>query len=174
MILEKTFFDEVFIIKFSPNFDDRGFFYRTYDKNIFLDTGHSYDWVQMNHSFTKKKGTIRGLHSQFKPFDETKFVRCISGKIFDVIVDIRKDSKTYLKWQGFELSHDNFKGILIPSGFAHGFQTLVDNTELIYLHSQYFNSNFEFGLNYRDPKINIKWPLNVTNISLKDSSYNFL
>ena len=120
-----------YIITINPIGDSRGWFARTYCKNEFLNIGHNKEWVQINHSFTSLKGTIRGLHFQQKPFTEIKLLRCIPGSVFDVIVDLRKDSPTFLKWFGIELSAENKKMLYIPEGFAHGFQTLENNTELI-------------------------------------------
>src|SRR6478752_4125211 len=115
--------------------DERGWFARTYCKNEFETIGHAKEWVQLNHSFTKQKGAIRGMHYQLPPFSEIKMVRCIAGAVYDVIIDLRKDSETFLKWFGVELSAENKKMIYIPEGFAHGFQALTNDCELIYHHS---------------------------------------
>jgi len=128
----------------------------------------------MNFSFNKKKGTLRGMHYQEAPFEETKLIRCTSGKVFDVAVDLRKNSDTYLKWFGAELSRENLRMILIPGGFAHGFITLEDNSELIYHHTEYYNPSAEKGIRYDDKTVNIKWPAEVRVISDKDKSYPFI
>ena len=154
--------------------DDRGWFARTYCKKDFSQIKHNEDWVQINHSFTKKKGSIRGLHFQINPHTETKLVRCISGKIFDVIVDIRQNSPTFLNWFGVELSQINKKMLYIPHGFAHGFQTLTDDVELIYHHSSYYVPGSEGGFRYNDPKLDIEWRLDVTNISERDINHNLI
>ena len=134
-----TKFNEAFLINFSPFSDKRGSFFRFYCENEFKNKNINVKWVQMNHSINEKKGTLRGMHFQAEPYSEIKLVRCIKGSVFDVIVDLRKDSDTYLKWQSFELSSVNNNAILIPKGFAHGFQTLEKNSELIYLHSEFYN-----------------------------------
>ncbi len=125
----------------------------------------------MNHSFTSAKGTVRGMHFQTQPHSEIKLVRCISGKVADVIVDLRPDSPTFKQFAVFELSAQNKHMIYIPEGFAHGFQTLEDNTELIYLHSNYYNPEFESGIRYNDPALSINWPLEITNISERDLNF---
>jgi dTDP-4-dehydrorhamnose 3,5-epimerase len=158
-----------FVIVPEPFSDDRGWFARTYCKNEFTKIGHEAEWVQMNHSFTKQKGTIRGMHYQLPPHSEIKLVRCIAGAAYDVIIDLRKDSPTFLHYFGVELSAANKKMIYIPEGFAHGFQTLTDDCELVYNHSQFYTPGSEAGLHYNDPKININWPLPVTSISAKDN-----
>jgi dTDP-4-dehydrorhamnose 3,5-epimerase len=125
----------------------------------------------MNHSVTFKKGTVRGMHYQLPPFSEIKMVRCIVGAIYDVIVDIRANSPTYLQWFGTELSAKNKKMMYIPEGFAHGFQTVTDDCELIYHHSNFYTPNSEGGLKFNDKSINIDWPLAVTEISERDNSH---
>jgi dTDP-4-dehydrorhamnose 3,5-epimerase len=151
--------------------DDRGWFARTWCKKEFQQIGHEKEWVQLNHSFTAKKGALRGLHFQYPPYGEIKMVRCIAGAVFDVIVDIRNGSSTFLNWFGLELSAANKKMLYIPEGFAHGFQTLTDNVELIYHHSSYYVPGYEGGLRYDDKKLNIQWPLPVTEISERDKQY---
>ena len=125
----------------------------------------------MNHSFNNLKGTIRGMHFQKEPHQEKKLVRCIKGSVFDVIIDLRKESETFLKYISIELSEKNKTMILIPENFAHGFQTLEDNTELLYHHTEFYNKEFEDGLLYNDPQLKITWPLPVTVISEKDKGY---
>ena len=154
--------------------DDRGWFARTFCKKEFELIGHDKEWVQMNHSFTIKKGSIRGMHFQLPPFSEIKMVRCIAGAVNDVIIDLRKDSATFLQWAAIELSATNKKMIYIPEGFAHGFQTLSDNCELIYHHSQFYTPGVEAGIQYNDQLINIKWPLPVAHISERDNQHNLL
>jgi len=154
--------------------DERGWFARTFDKDEFKKIGFSAEWVQLNHSFTNKGGTLRGMHYQLPPFAEIKLLRCIAGAIFDVIIDLRKNSATFLQWFGTELSAENKKMIYIPEGFAHGFQTLTDNCELIYHHSQFYEPGFEGGIKYDDPMINIQWPTKVTNVSKRDEEHPYL
>lgn len=144
---------------------------RTYCKKEFVQIGFYGEWVQMNHSVSHKKGTLRGMHFQTPPFSEVKMVRCIHGAVFDVIVDVRKGSPTFLEWFGIELSAANRHMLYIPGGFAHGFQTLEDDTELIYLHSEYYVPQAENGLRYDDPALQISWPLEVTAISTRDLSH---
>ena len=154
--------------------DERGWFARIFDKNEFKNIGFEAEWVQLNHSFTNKTGTVRGMHYQLPPFAEIKLVRCIAGAVFDVIIDLRKNSDTFLQWFGTELSAKNKKMLYIPEGFAHGFQTLTDDCELIYHHSQFYKPGSEGGIKYDDPMINIKWPGKVTNISKRDEEHPYL
>lgn len=163
-----------FIISLKPYSDERGWFARTYCKKEFAAIGHDKEWVQLNHSFTAAKGTIRGMHFQHPPFSEIKMVRCIAGAVLDVIVDIRKDSATFLQWFGIELSAANQEMIYIPEGFAHGFQTLENNSELIYHHTEFYQKGVEGGLLYNDPLLNIQWPLAIQNISARDTNHPLL
>ena len=128
----------------------------------------------MNHSFTKQKATVRGMHYQRSPYGEIKLVRCIAGSVYDVIIDLRADSASYLQYFGIELSAVNKKMIYIPEGFAHGFQALSNDAELLYNHSQFYLPGVEAGVKYNDPAINIKWPLELTNISERDNSHPFI
>jgi dTDP-4-dehydrorhamnose 3,5-epimerase len=174
MTFTETALKGSFIIDLNLFQDERGWFARTYCKNEFEQIGHVKEWVQLNHSFTKQKGTIRGMHYQMSSFAEIKLVRCISGKIYDVIIDMRKDSPTFLQWTGVELSAENKRMLYIPEGFAHGFQALSDDCELIYHHSQFYTPNVEAGIRYNDPKININWPLPLTSISKRDEEHPLL
>ena len=174
MTFKETILKGSFVIDLTPFQDKRGWFARIYCKEEFAKIGHTKEWVQMNHSFTKQQGTIRGMHYQLPPFSEIKLVRCIAGAVFDVIVDIRKNSPTFLQWFGIELSANNKKMIYIPEGFAHGFQTLTDDAELIYHHSEFYKPNVEGGIKHTEPKVNIDWKLDVTNISERDKEHNFL
>lgn len=160
-----------FIIQLMPFNDDRGWFVRTFSKNEFKEIGINYEWVQMNHSYTASKGTIRGMHYQVPPYKEIKMVRCIRGMVYDVIIDIRKESPTFLHWYGIELSATQMNMIYIPEGFAHGFQALTDDCELIYHHSEFYIPNAEEGIKYNDPLINIQWPLAVSRISERDKNH---
>ena len=136
----------------------------------FSRIGFNKSFVQINHSITKRKGTVRGFHFQKTPYTETKIVSCLKGRIFDVAVDIRMDSPTFLQWHAEELSENNNKSMYIPDGFAHGFQTLEDNCELLYLQSEFYTPGAEDSINVLDPKISIEWPLNITQISKRDSA----
>ena len=174
MIFTETSLTGCYVIVPEPFVDERGWFARTFCKNEFATIGHTAEWVQINHSFTNKKGTIRGMHYQLPPFSEIKLVRCISGAVYDVIIDLRKTSVTYLQWYGIELSAKNKKMIYIPEGFAHGFQTMSDDAELIYHHSQFYAPRVEGGIRNDDPVINIRWPLEVSVISERDKQHALL
>ncbi|MEO5967270.1 MAG: dTDP-4-dehydrorhamnose 3,5-epimerase [Ferruginibacter sp.] len=174
MIFTETPLAGSFIVSLNPIGDSRGWFARTYCKREFAQIGHDKEWVQINHSFSNLKGTIRGLHFQHNPYGEIKLLRCVSGAVYDVIVDLRKDSPTYLKWFGTELSAENKNMLYIPKGFAHGFQTLKENTELIYHHSEFYNPDAESGLRFDDEILNIKWPLKVAEISERDKKHQLL
>ncbi len=171
MIFNSTILTGAYIVDTSPLKDDRGMFMRTYCKKQFEQIGFTSEWVQMNHSISYKKGTIRGMHFQIPPFGEIKMVKCIQGAIFDVIVDLRKDSPTFLQWISVDLTKENKRMLYIPAGFAHGFQTLTDDTELIYHHSHFFTPEAETGLLYNDPLLGINWPLALTAISDRDLSH---
>ena len=151
--------------------DKRGFFARTFCQHEFEEHGLNSGLVQCNISFNKKKGTLRGMHYQAKPHTEAKLVRCTAGAIYDVIIDLRPESPTFRQWLSETLSADNHRMFYIPEGFAHGFQTLTDNTELIYQHFVFHSPEHERGVRFNDPDLNIAWPLNVSVISPKDQSY---
>ena len=174
MIFTPTSLPGSYRVGLKPFEDERGWFVRTWCKNEFASIGHNSEWVQMNHSFTNKKGTIRGMHFQLPPHGEIKMVRCIAGAVFDVIVDLRKDSPTFLQWFGMELSAVNKDMFYIPQGFAHGFQTLQNNCELLYHHSQFYTPGAEGGILYNDPVVNIEWPLAAKNISERDAKHTLL
>lgn len=167
----KTYLEGLYVIKHHVHSDDRGLFSRTFCKQEFNSIGFNKEFVQFNHSFNLKKGTLRGMHFQNIPFCEYKLIRCIAGSVFDVAVDVRKNSPTFLQHFSIELSSSNFLSILIPEGFAHGFQTLQDNTSLIYHHTQFFNNKSDSGLLYNDSLLSINWPLPIVNLSDKDKSY---
>lgn len=168
MIFTATTLPGSFVIELNVKGDSRGWFARTYCKKEFEQIGHDKEWVQMNHSFTAKKGTIRGMHFQKPPYGEIKMLRCIAGAVYDVIIDLRKNSPTYLQWFGAELSATNKKMMYIPEGFAHGFQTLSDDVELIYNHTQFYTPGSEGGILFNDAAIGIHWPLPLTEISDRD------
>jgi dTDP-4-dehydrorhamnose 3,5-epimerase len=170
----KTPLKGLYVIKLDPFKDERGLFARTFCKEEFKKINHSKEFVQFNYSLTISKGSIRGLHYQVPPSSEIKLIRCIRGKVFDVTVDIRKNSPTFLDYFGVELSEDNMKMIYVPECFAHGFQTLEPNSQLVYHHSNYFNPADERGIRYDDPLIDIKWPMTPSSMSEKDKNYDFL
>jgi dTDP-4-dehydrorhamnose 3,5-epimerase len=160
-----------YVIELEPFLDERGLFARTFCQQEFAQIGFDKEIVQINHSLTRQKGTIRGLHYQRPPACEIKIVRCIQGAVFDVMVDLRAGSPTFLKWHGVELSEKNMKMVYIPERFAHGFQTLTENTELIYHHSTFQSPNHESGLRWDDPSVSIQWPAPAFVISVKDQKY---
>jgi dTDP-4-dehydrorhamnose 3,5-epimerase len=161
----------IYIIELNVLKDDRGGFARTFCKKEFEQIGHSKEFVQLNQSWNTRKGTLRGLHYQIPPFQEIKLIRCVKGAVLDVVVDIRKKSPTFLQHVAVELSEENKKMIYVPEGFAHGFQTLADNSELIYHHTEYYVPDAEGGLRYNDPRLNINWQLPVTVISDRDKNH---
>jgi dTDP-4-dehydrorhamnose 3,5-epimerase len=158
-----------FEISLLPHKDERGFFMRAYDELFFKNEGLNFHWVQENHSRSEYKGVIRGLHFQFMPYSETKLVRCIRGAIMDVFVDLSENSPTFGQWDSIELSEFNKKMILIPRGFAHGFCTLTDESEVVYKVDNFYNREAEGGLMWNDPQLAIKWPVKDPILSQKDS-----
>lgn len=163
-----------FLIELDKIEDERGIFSRSWDKKIFEDNGLNPNLVQCNISFNKNKGTIRGMHFQKKPYEEAKTVRCTKGKVFEVLIDIRFDSPTFHKWVSVELCENKYEILYVPEGFALGFQTLEDDTELYYQMSEYYHPEKSGGIKWNDPKIQIKWPLDCSTISKKDESFDLL
>ena len=159
-----------YIIELEPRNDERGFFVRLFCKKESSKIGHTKEFVQFNQSLTMQRGTVRGLHYQIHPAEEVKLVRCIRGQVYDVIVDLREGSPTFLQHFSVVLSEESLKMLYIPEGFAHGFQTLRDNTQMMYFHTAYYSPKNERGLLYNDPALNITWPLKVSNISEKDKN----
>lgn len=174
MIFKKTLIEGVWIIESEPIKDGRGYFTRIFAVEELKKHKINFNIVQMSHSFNRKKGTLRGLHFQKKPYAEDKIVQCIRGKIFDVAVDIRKNSKTFGKWVSVELSEKNFRMLLVPKHIAHGFQTLVDNCLIQYTMSEFFSAEHSSGYRWDDPAFSIKWPLKKPLLSLKDKSWPLL
>jgi dTDP-4-dehydrorhamnose 3,5-epimerase len=160
-----------YVIDLEPFIDERGLFVRTFCLNEFAAIGFSKQIVQINHSITRQKGTIRGMHYQVPPACEIKIIRCIQGSVYDVMVDIRRDSPTFMQWYAVKLSKDNMCMVYIPEGFAHGFQALTDNVELIYHHTEYYSPEYELGLRFDDPTLALNWPLKAVAISPRDQSY---
>lgn len=148
--------------------DDRGFFSRFFCRDELVDFGHNGSIAQINHTMTRLAGTVRGLHFQRAPHDEAKFVSCLAGEVFDVAVDLRPESPTFLQWHGEVLSAENGRSMLIPGGFAHGFQTLAKDCELLYLHDKSYAPEAEAGINPLDPKLAISWPLPIAHMSNRD------
>ena len=156
------------IIKSTPYTDVRGAFARFYCEQELSILIGGRRIVQINHSYNSKVGTVRGLHFQFPPHAEMKMVRCIKGRVWDVAVDIRKGSESFLNWHAEELTSANGKMMVIPEGFAHGFQVLEPGSELLYLHTVFYNPEAEGSLRYNDPSIGISWPLAVKDLSSRD------
>jgi len=171
MKFKKTKLEGAYVIELEKHKDERGFFVRVWDKKQFENMGLSCEIQECSVSFNKKKGTIRGMHYQEPPYEEVKLVSCTKGKIFDVIVDLRKKSTTFKEWISVELSAENHKIIYVPEGFAHGFQTLEDDSEVFYMISQIYRPEYARGVRWNDPVFKIKWPLEKTIISEKDQSF---
>lgn len=150
--------------------DDRGSFGRMFCRKEMADAGVASDIAQVNHSWTAKAGTIRGLHFQHPPANETKVIRCVRGAVWDVAVDLRAGSPTFLQWRAVELRADQPALIVIPDGFAHGFQSLTDDAELIYFHSAFYAPELEDGFHCMDASLGITWPLPMTQQSARDQS----
>ncbi len=172
--IEDLYFTGAKKIKRRKNQDERGYLSRLFCFEELKRKKISFNIKQINLTLTKKKGTIRGLHYQLPPHSEIKIVTCIKGEIFDVIVDLRKGSPTFLKKYSLKLSQKNMKSLVIPKGFAHGFQALKDNCEILYFHSASYKPAFEDGLNFNDPKLSIKWPLKLEKISKRDKSFKLI
>lgn len=154
--------------------DQRGFFSRFFCAETFQRVGFRKPIAQINHTLTLSRGVVRGLHFQHPPFAESKIVSCLNGEVFDVAVDIRRGSPTFLQWHAEILSSGNRRSLLIPEGFAHGFQALTESCEMLYLHSAPFCHKAEGALNVEDPKIGITWPCSVTELSARDRVHPFI
>ncbi len=154
--------------------DERGFFARVFCRRAFQEHGLKPDLVQCNISFNPRKGTLRGMHFQMPPRAEVKLVRCTAGAIYDVIIDLRRGSPTFKQWFAQDLTCDNRLSLYIPEGFAHGYQTLVDDTEVFYQHSEFYSPDDARGVRFDDPAFNIAWPLPVDVISSRDRRYPLL
>ncbi|MBD3390797.1 MAG: dTDP-4-dehydrorhamnose 3,5-epimerase [Chitinivibrionales bacterium] len=154
--------------------DHRGFFFESYSHREFTKHGIDITWVQDNHSLSRQKGVLRGLHFQRPPHTQTKLVRVVAGSVYDVVVDLRKDSRTFGTWQGFELSAREFKMLLVPKGFAHGFCTLEPDTEVLYKNDAFYEPSAEGGVRWNDPGLDIPWPVAQPIISGKDAALPLL
>jgi len=168
MIFCATRLDDAWLIDIEPREDERGFFARTWCRQELAARGLDPEVAQESLSYNRHCGTMRGLHFQRSPHEETKIVRCTRGAIFDVVVDLRPRSRTYLRWQGFELTAENRRALYVPKGFAHGFQTLTDEAEIAYQISAFYVPASAGGYRYDDPEFGIAWPLPVTAISERD------
>jgi dTDP-4-dehydrorhamnose 3,5-epimerase len=171
MRFEETNLGGAWLIDLLPVRDHRGFFARTFCVQAYADHGLTTGFVQHSTSQSVARGTLRGLHFQRAPYSEVKVVRCLKGAIWDVIIDLRSDSSTYRCWQGFELTEVNQRQLYVPAGFAHGFQTLCDDTQVSYLISAFYAPLWAGGVRYDDPAFAIDWPLPLTGISEKDRSW---
>lgn len=171
MIFTETGLKGAFVIEPELKRDDRGFFARTWCLREFERHGLSTRLVQCNVSFNRKRGALRGMHYQVRPHAETKTVRCTAGAVFDVILDLRPDSPTFLEWRAVELTSSNYRTLYVPEGFAHGFQAISDNTEIFYQMSEFYEAGSARGFRYDDPKFRIDWPLPVSEISNQDLAW---
>lgn len=171
MLIEKTPLEGVLVTSLQKVEDERGFFARTYCQQEFADAGVDIDLVQTNVSGNKAKGTLRGLHFQDEPHPDKKVVSCTRGAIFDVAVDLRRNSATYLQWFGIELSAENRKGLYIPPGCAHGFITLVDDTDVNYLMGEWYHPELARGARWNDPAFGIDWPIEPVTMNDRDAAY---
>jgi dTDP-4-dehydrorhamnose 3,5-epimerase len=174
MKFTETWLARAFLIDIESREDERGFFARTFCRREFEEHGLEPNLVQCSISFNHRKGTIRGIHFQRPPYQETKIVRCTAGAIFDVIVDLRADSPTFLKYLAVELTAENRRALYVPKDFAHGFQTLADETEVSYQMSEFYAPNSAAGFRWNDPLLAIEWPVPVSVISQQDASYSAL
>jgi dTDP-4-dehydrorhamnose 3,5-epimerase len=171
---EATILNGCYVIQPDLKGDKRGWLARTFCKDEFAEIGHHKEWLQINHSYTAQKGSIRGMHFQYAPHAEIKLVRCIAGSVFDVAIDLRKGSPTFLKWFGTEISAANKKMMYLPEGFAHGFQVTSPDSELIYHHTAAYAPASEGAVRFDDPLIGIDWPLPAVGLSEKDVSHPLL
>jgi len=172
LIFKESKLKDAFIIEIEKMEDHRGFFSRTWCKKEFEEHGLKSEMVQSNIALSKKRGTLRGLHYQMAPFEEDKLVRCIKGSIYDVIIDLRPDYPTYKHWLGVELDGESYKMLYVPGGFAHGYLTLTDYTEVFYQVSQFYFPDSEKGIRYDDPTFNIAWPV-IDNLIISDKDRSF-
>lgn len=170
MKFTKTKIAGVDLIELEKHEDDRGFFARSFCTEELGENGHQFDIHQANLSFNHRAGTLRGMHYQCAPVGDPKIVRCISGSIFDVVIDLRQGSPTYCKWTGAELSAENRKSLVIPEGCAHGFVTLTDNSEVLYLMGAPFVAELASGVRWNDPAFAIDWPVVPTIINERDAN----
>jgi len=173
MEFQKTSLKGAFLIKPQVFQDERGFFLESYSKKKFQEAGIKADFVQDNHSLSVSKGVLRGLHFQNPEDAQAKLVRVTKGAVYDVIVDLRKDSETFGRWEGFELTSDNFYMLFVPRGFAHGFVTLKDRTEFQYKCDNFYNPANESGIAWNDPDLKINWPIENPILSEKDKKLPF-
>jgi len=171
MLFHTTRLQDVRIIEIEPARDERGYFARTFCLREFASAGLETTYVQQNVSHTKSVGAIRGMHFQRPPHGEVKVVRCIAGAIHDVLIDLRRGSPTYMQWEAYQLTAGDGRRLYVPTGFAHGFQTLAPDTEVDYMMSEYYSPAAADGFRHDDSSFNIAWPLRVTDISERDRAW---
>ena len=171
MIMRPTSLHGAYVIDLEKREDSRGFFARAWCRREFEQHHLVPDLVQANLSYNTMKGTLRGMHYQAEAYGEVKLVRCTRGRLYDVIIDVRPESPSYGRWLGVELTADNRLMLYVPAGFAHGYETLEDDTEALYLVSEYYTPGAERGVRYDDPAFKIVWPLPVTSVSEKDQKW---
>ena len=171
MIFKETHLKGAYLIELDKLQDERGFFARSFCQREFEEHGLNPHVVQCNVSFNTKKGTIRGMHYQVSPYEEAKLVRCTKGAIYDVIIDLRPNSNTYMKHYGVQLDTKNRSMLFVPEGFAHGFLTLEDNTEVLYQMSEFYAPDSARGFRWNDPAFGIEWPMEIKVISDRDRTY---
>jgi dTDP-4-dehydrorhamnose 3,5-epimerase len=171
MLFTETPLKGAYVIDLEKREDERGFFARYYCEQEYAKHGLSTSFVQINNSLAVEKGTLRGMHYQLSPAAETKVVRCLTGALWDCIIDLREDSSTFRQHFAVELTSENRSMLYVPKGFAHGFITLTDNTEALYLVDEFYAPEFERGIRYDDPSFGIEWPLQPTVISEKDGQH---
>ena len=174
MQFEETPLKGCYIIRTTPFIDHRGVFARLFCERELKQVIGDRKIVNVNFSRTAKRGAIRGMHFQYPPMAEMKFVRCTFGSVYDVVIDIRENSPTFLQWYGLELTAENMKMLCIPEGFAHGFQVLQDSSEMLYLHTEYYSKEHEGALNFADPTLAINWPLEPTIVSARDTNHRMI
>lgn len=164
-------FADVVLVDLVPHGDERGFFARTFCEREFADNGLAIAFPQHSLSFSRLKGTVRGMHYRLAPHEETKLIRCVRGALYDVLVDVRPGSPTFRRWEAYELTAANRTQLYIPAGFAHGFQTLCDDVEVSYLISAFHGADGNTGFRPDDPAVGIAWPLEMTTVSQKDREW---
>jgi len=160
-----------YVVELEPVRDERGFFARSWCREEFRARGLNPELVQCNVSFNQRRGTLRGMHFQAAPAAEAKLVRCARGAIYDVLVDLRPESSTYTRWLAFELTADNYRAVYLPEGFAHGFVTLEDSSEVFYQMSEFYAPDAARGIRWNDPQLGIEWPVRNPILSPRDASY---
>mgnify|MGYP001562965901 CR=1 FL=1 len=169
--LRRTPLADLLVVQRFPHRDERGTLDRLFDLSGFEELGIDLSVAQVNHASTTRRGAIRGMHVQKPPAADAKLITCLQGKVFDVVVDVRSGSETFLKWFGFILDEKEPVSLLVPEGFAHGFQALVDDCELLYVHGGRYLASAEAGLRHDDPAIGIEWPEPLTEVSERDASH---